>query len=47
MAWRRASDDGGVHEFAGEPGDQPGGPAENPVCERCDQLLRADSCEQA
>ncbi|MDX1623033.1 MAG: hypothetical protein R3199_03530 [Gemmatimonadota bacterium] len=40
-------DDARYKEITGEPGDRPGGPEENPVCERCDQLLRAGSCEEA
>lgn len=29
------------------PASEPGGAEENPICERCDSLMRSDACERA
>lgn len=39
------ADDSDHLQISGDPTGQPGGVDENPICERCDELLRANECE--
>lgn len=40
-------DDAEFKEIAGDRSSLPGDPEENPVCERCDELLRTGAWEES